>query len=552
MSTIEAPEAAAEAPEQPAAPTVKVTVSGAKGAPKRTRIEGESVLAAMGRAATSSWTVNRIAAPGFPGARTGNLPRDFSTEEVTSVATLSGLVGGGTYKITNSADPSKSFTIDLATQTPPVEFGTPAEDDDEGYVVQTPSGPAYVPASPRGQRAPRGFAAGYSAGFQPPWAPPPGQSVAREVTDALKPMLEMQTKLLEKFLDRKPDGPSPDVLLKLEQMKADARVAEAKEARLAREAELKAKEVEARERATLEREIAKENAKAAAEASKANADAARAQAEAFQKAQAESARATIEAAKESARAQIEASKEAAKVQAEVARERAQSEKSMLDRYIQMQERVAASVPEQPTLIEQMQQVKTMMSFMGVGGQASGTLAVVDRIVDGGKSILGQLLALKAQPIVVQHAGAPGAPAPAQIAAKPDTPPEASGTMAPEKAKAILTGGAAPQPNPPDERAQREAAAHELKRQILDGLKTLLSGAQSKADPKRVAGILREKLPAVYDWLKRAAPEDVLSDLAAMVQTDAFTPGEQKQALEARAALAEHLAWLIDVVAAVKS
>lgn len=511
--------AAIEAPDQveaPAAPpqNVKVIVSGAKGDAKpKARVEGAETLKAMSGTSTASWMVTRVAAPDDPYARLGLLPVRLAAADLADPIMLSERLGRGSYRFTNAADAKEVYNVDLATQTPPVEFGRA----EEVYQEMTPWGPvAHVPSRGRGAVPPGYPPPGYSAPF--PNYVPAQTNVAKDVTDALKPFLEMQMKLLEKILDKKDDGHDSKYLLEIEKMKLEtakeerkAREKEAEEARKGREAELKA-------RADLEREIARESAKANAEAAKSNAEAARAQAAAFQSAQAESAKATIEAAKESARAAIEAAKE-----------RANGEKGILERYISMQKEMQQSAPEMPDPFEIYER---MDKYMKSRGPAAGD-NMIAQITQGVTSIFSQFIALRSM-------GAPAAPASTVTVTQ------------------VNPGAPAPAaiPAPASEATTEQQAAHAeataLKREIMDALKGLEQGAKENRDPAQVAAKIKEHLPRVHRWLSRVKVEEVLNDLDAMTKTSVFTDNERATALASRTALAEHLVWLVNVVTLVKA
>lgn len=510
--TIEAPSNGAEAPAAAGQTiTTKTTIGTKPFGAGRKKDPIDELLASASEAPADTWSVFRISAKGYPRAQTGLLEVTLTGDDFKN-GTMHDRLGSGVYRFTKLSDPKITHVVPLGTLTPPVDFGTAVEDD-EDVIVSTPQGFVAMKA-PKGRAAPYGGFPPASGGYGGGWAPPGGMSVAKEVVDGLKPFLEMQTKLLEKLFEQKNSGPDSKTMLEIERMKvevaredAKARAAEAKEERLAKEADL-------RERGTLEREIARENAKASIEAAKAQGEAAKAQAEAFARAQSESAKAQLETAREASKAAVEAAKE-----------RANSEKGMLDRYIAMQKELKADQSERPSMMDMIEEFKVVQGFLNP--HATGTLGVVEKIADRGASILAQLITLKSMPVRIEQ-------------------------VAPQTATLMPVAPAAlPAPAPIVEPTV-EAEAQELKRQLMDGVKSLAASAPKAPDAAAVAAALKERLPKVYAWLRAAASDAILSDLDGMTKTSVFTETERTAVLGYRVTLEEHLAWLLAVVQAVKA
>jgi hypothetical protein len=518
----------------------KITPMKPFGAAAKKKDPVEDFLGAVGDSPTDSWSVTRVSAKGYPDAQLGLLEVTLTSDEILS-GNLHERLGAGTYRFTKASDPKVVKTVPLATDTPPRRFGTP-EDDGEDVLVSTPAGPAVMKA-PRAPRVAQMAWGGMPGWGQPGWAQP---QQAPATDPALKAMLEMQTKLLERLLERKNDGPSPDTLVKLEQIKADAMVNAAKEQRLQREAELKAKEAEVKARADADREAARETAKAQAEAAKANSEAAREQAKAFQQAQAEAAKAAAEAAKESARAQIEAARESAKATEAAAKERSQNERQQFERWMSWQEKLEQRQPEPEDPFKTFAKIQGLLeSHKGDGG--------IGTLLAAGDSILSKIVLLR-MTAGAQQATPAGAQA--QVTAEvqkqnPATSPQGTGTPAPAQVEAPK---AAPAPEAPPQTEEQKAAAEAraLAMQVMDGLSTLIDGARRtpQTDPVKMAQLLRERLPRVADWLRTS--NDLLADLGNIFATPAFTEAERQKALQARGVLAEHLTWLASVIAAVKA
>ena len=532
------PETATAAPGDetpPPIPPVKVIFGGGgKGMPQKVKkIEGEALLAAMAGDAQGVWLVRRDASES--GGQLGTLPVRLSAADMDPLI-IDAKLGEGTYAFISKADPSKCINYTNASRTPSKNFGAPAEEEAPDVFVAPNGVPYAVPRPQRTHAAPMpawGMPAyGAGAWAQPQQGPDP----------TTKAMLEAMLKAIEKLGERKNDGPSPDTLVKLEQIKADAMVNAAKEQRLQREAELKAKEAELKARADADRDAAREQAKAQAEAAKANAEAAREQAKAFQQAQAEAAKAAAEAAKESAKAQIEAAREAAKATEAAAKERSQNERQQFERWMSWQEKLEQRQPEPEDPFKTFQKISTLLETHKVAGDGG-----VGALIAGADSLLSKIVLLR-MTAGAQQAAAPAAP---QVTATvtQQNPAPATGTPAPAQVEAPKASPAPEVPMTEEQKAAAEARA--LAMQVMDGLSTLIDGARRtpQTDPVKMAQLLRERLPRVADWLRTS--NDLLADLGNIFATPAFTEAERQKALQARGVLAEHLTWLASVIGAVK-
>lgn len=560
----------AEAPQ--GAPKIEVKVTPQKpfgaGAPKTKSQEAE-ILAALGSRAKDSWTVNRISAKGYPGATLGVLEVTVTADDIKE-GRLHSKLGFGTYEFVNMADPKEKYVLPLGTKTPPQEFGTPAPEEQEEVFVMTQDGPTVMKVPKQGANTPRGW-------FQPPMSGMPSggywQPQGPPQTDpALKAALDMQTKLMEKMLerlDKREEGPDAKTLLELKKMEveaakaeaasraaiakteADARVAEAKSAAEQRIAEFKAK-------SDADREAAKATATIQADAAKAVAAAQAEQAKAFAAAQERAATAQLEAAKANASAIVEAAKA-----------KSSSENGMFERLLKMQEDRGAAPPP-PTLIEQLGEIEQIKKLLA----PPSTSAVVDGIgaaKDAAVSIIANLIALRntqVKYVMVDAAGNPVAPPaaapqveakmiPQQAPAATAANPPAGATMPPAAAAALLSGtaGAPPAPNAKPATPEDAAVVEETKalaRQVMDGLSSLVDGAKRQIDPATMARAIREKLPRVYAWLRETTPDKILGEIQTMIDQPAFSEAERRAAISYRTALAGDLVWLLLVLEAVKA
>lgn len=546
-----------EAPQ--GAPTVSVTVKPPASKPfgQKQQSEEGAILQAIGSRPKDSWSVERLSAKGYPRATLGVLEVTVSGEDVRQ-GRLHAKLGSGTYKLVNLGDPKEQHVLPLGTQTPPQEFGTPGEDEEDEVVFVMPDGRPATARVRRGAVQSSVYAGGPAWGHQP-WGGAPAQT-----DPVLKALLEGQSKLLEKMLDRmsekRDDGPDAKTLIAIEQMKLEAAKEDAKSKAAVAKAEAEARVAEARIAADLriaefkaksdaDRDAARATAQIQADASKAVAAAQSEQAKAFAQAQERAAAAQLDAAKANAAAIVDAAKA-----------KATGESGMFERLLKMQEDAKPERP--PTILEQMGEIEQLKKFFAPP-TADGIVAGLGAAKDAAVSVIGHLIALRQTPVkyvLVDAAGNPvGAqpPAVATVTLQSVTPNPPAGTLPPAAAAAMLTGtaGAPPAGAVPANAAEAKKVddARALSREVLDGLRTLEDGAKRQVPAEAMARLIREKLPRVAEWLRSTTPDLILGQIGTIIEEPgAFSEAEKRSALACRATLAGDLVWLLTVLNAVKS
>jgi hypothetical protein len=495
----------------PVLPTIKMTFpSGGKNGKSAPKVEGEEHLKSIARAPGSAWTVTRVSVPPeYRGATTGLLPITLTGSEFASPPTLHERLGAGTYEF---ASGEKRYVVELATRTPPVEYG---EEEGEGMVVVTPAGPVSVKVPRGGALAPQHLPMAYGAppwqGYAPPWGAPAAPSaadLAKAVAEANRPVLDAFAKVLER-LD-KGQGEASAVMLQMKQLE----VAAAKEERLAREKEAeearKAKEAEVREMRALETAKAEKAAAAQVEIAKANADAAR-----------ESARVQADAQRAVAQAQVESAKESARAAIEAAKDRAAHEREFMERMME----VHAAPREDP--------IETYVKYQKLlhGGAPDG---IAGALVAAGPSLvraLGEeLRALKATTANVVVLGPDGQPVGQAVTTLPAPASPAAASIAPD-------------PN----------AAQRRRKELLDAVATFRAGFEQRRAPEEVAAALARGAPTVAAWMKQSDPLGLLKQLDDLLERPEFTAAEKEVARATKAALAtdDGVAWALKVFGAVR-
>ncbi len=500
--------------------------AGAKSAPKATVVEGEEHLKALSKNKTTGWSVERIDGLDVPAALLGVLPITLPGSIFADKERLASRLGRGRYRFFNG---EKSYEMDLQTRQAPVEFGPEEEED---VVVSTPAGPVLA-------RVPKSAAAAapmMSMGGSPwGWGSPPPQQqsttdIAKVVIEAMKPFMDLQTKMME-ALGKKDDHGQHEYMLKIEQMKLDAaredakaRIKEAEENRKSREAELKSQQ--ASELAKAER-IADANAKAA---------------EATAKAQYESAKLQAETAKEQAKYAAEASKEQAKIMAEsqkaVAEAQVESAKARADAD---RESLKAQMTMQREMYEKMDEMRKEVQAPHVEESAlAQALQHLPMLPTLAQTILNGMLAIKAQPLtLVGPAGADG----------PKIEVDSQGQMKAIPAKAEPTAEAKAEAEKAV--AAKKAESEAAKKQLLDTLATLASGADRDLDATVVAAAIKEGAPRIHAWLKQADPMTCLAEIEKILATPDFSDADRAQASIAKTAIVGKIPWLMGVVTAIK-
>lgn len=494
---------------------------GGSGKKASAAVEGEEHLKAMARSKTAGWSVERVPGLDVPQALLGVLPLTLPGSIFADKAALAARLGRGSYRFTNG---DKQYEMDLQTRQAPVEFGPEEEED---VLVQSPTGPVLA-------RVPKSAAAAAPVmPFGSPWGwggPPQQQQsttdVAKVVVEAMKPFMELQTKLIES-LNKKDDDGHSKWMLEVEKMKLDAaredakaRAKEAEENRKAREAELKAQA--ALELAKAEK-IAEANAKAAEAQAKAQMESAKLQAETAK----EQARYAADASREQAKIMAEAQSKVAEAQIESAKARAEADRESLKAQMEMQRQ----------MYEKMDEIRSAAQAPAAESDLSTLISVAPTIA---QTIMQGLRDIRATPItLVGPAGTDG----------PQVQVAANGEV-----KAIQ----APAAQTPEQKAEAEKALEAKKaeveagkKQLLDALATLGAGAERDLDPKTVADAIAKGAPRIHEWLKKADPITVLAEVEKVLSGPEFSDGDRATANIAKKQIENKVPWVLSVVTAIK-